>query len=287
MGLRERISHLLKRRRKYRQAPLRAAAATEMLQILAVQQRIDALRHLRANANPLLAYGYKVFSQNDEDGIIHEICMRLELGEASTFLEIGVGDGSENNTLNLLLQGWRGVWLGGEPLAYSRLSERLLFEKCWITRENVVDIVHRKMQEHGIGTFDLFSLDIDGNDWHIAQSMLDADVAPKVFIVEYNGTFDAHADWVMPYEPTHTWDGSAYFSASLASYQRLLDQHGYFLAACNITGANAFFVKNEFRYRFPELPSAWRTIHMPANYLPYPYLGHPMDKRFFAELLSR
>lgn len=287
MGLRERISRLLKRRRQYRQAPLRAAAASELLQTLTVQQRLDALRGLHASTNPLLACGYKVFSQNDEDGIIRELCRRLELADSSTFLEIGVGDGSENNTLNLLVHGWRGVWLGGEPLAYARLSERLAFEQCWITRDNVVDVIRRKMNDRGLDAFDLVSLDIDGNDWHIAQRMLEAGIAPKVFVVEYNGTFDACAEWVMPYNAAHTWDGSAYFSASLASYRRLLDQHGYFLAACNVTGANAFFVKNDHKSKFPDLPGDWRSIHMPANYLPYPYVGHPVSKTFIAELLSR
>lgn len=287
MGLRDRISSLLRRRRQYRQAPLRTAVAAELSQTLQVQQRLDCLRGLHANNNPLLMYGHKVFSQNDEDGIIRELCCRIGLGDTSTFLEIGVGDGSENNTLNLMVRGWKGVWLGGEPLAYAHLSERLTFEQCWITRDNVVDIIHSKMHERSLDAFDLLSLDIDGNDWHIAQRILDAGIRPKVFIVEYNGTFDAHGEWVMPYNAAHTWDGSAYFSASLASYRHLLNQYGYFLATCNITGANAFFVKSDFRSAFPDIPDDWRAIHMPANYLPYPYIGHPVNKRLIAELLSR
>ncbi len=286
MGIREQLSRLLKRRRQYRQAPLRAAAATELLQTLTVQQRIDHLRVARGHTNPLLASGYKVFSQNDEDGIIQEICNRLKLGAGSTFLEIGVGDGSENNTLNLLTKSWKGVWLGGEPLAYARLCDRLDFEQCWITQENVVEILRRKMAEKTIGSFDLLSLDIDGNDWHIAKRILEEDIRPAVFVVEYNGTFDAYAEWVMPYDAAHTWDGSAYFSASLASYQRLLEKHDYFLVACNVTGANAFFVKKEFETLFTDLPADWHAIHMPANYLPYPYLGHPMTKKFIGKLID-
>lgn len=287
MTIRDRISLLLRRRRQYRQAPLQTALATELLQTLQVQHRIADLCSMHAKTNPLLGCGYKVFSQNDEDGIIRELCRRLELADAGTFLEIGVGDGSENNTLNLLVHGWQGIWLGGEPLAYAHLSERLTFEQCWITRDNVVDIVNRKRNERSFETFDLLSLDIDGNDWHIAQCVLEAGIAPKVFIVEYNGTFDAHGEWVMPYNQAHTWDGSAYFSASLASFQHLFYRHGYFLAACNVTGANAFFVKNDFRSEFQDIPDDWRAIHMPANYLPYPYLGHPTSERVISDLLSR
>ena len=58
-------------------------------------------------------YGFKVYSQNDEDGIIQEILNRI--GETSkTFVEFGVGNGLENNTLTLLLKGWHGLWIEGE-----------------------------------------------------------------------------------------------------------------------------------------------------------------------------
>lgn len=287
MGFREHISRLLKRRRQYRQAPLRSAAAAELQLTLAIQELVAQLRAAHAATNPLLAHGNKVFSQNDEDGIIREIAHRLKLGEGSAFFEIGVGDGSENNTLNLLAQGRRGVWLGGEPLAYHQLSPRLRFRQCWITQENVVGLIQAALAEGNIRQIDLFSLDIDGNDWHIAKTMLEAGIRPSVFALEYNGTFDAHSEWVMPYNPTHVWDGSAHFSASLASYHRLMAEHGYFLVACNVTGANAFFVKNEFKDRFTDLPDDWRAIYMPANYLPYPYLGHPVTPAFISELIAR
>ena len=41
--------------------------------------------------------GYKVFSQNDEDGIIHSIFNDIGI-ENKLFIEIGIGDGIENNT---------------------------------------------------------------------------------------------------------------------------------------------------------------------------------------------
>lgn len=287
MGIRDKISKLLRRRREYRHAPLFMASAAGMLQTLLTQQRLDDLKALSAKSNPLLAYGCKVFSQNDEDGIIHEICRRLNLGEAGTFLEVGVGDGSENNTLNLLVKGWKGVWLGGEPLSYNNLTDRLAFEHCWITRDNVGDIIQRNLPRIGRQSLDLISIDIDGNDWYIAQSMLSSGVRPSVMVVEYNGTFDPHTEWVMPYAEDHQWDKSAYFGASLAAFQRLFKSHGYFLAACNSTGVNAFFVKDEFRGMFPELPDDWRAIFMPANYHPYPYLGHPVTQRLIGSLISK
>jgi len=60
----------------------------------------------------LASYGYKVFSQFDEDGIIDEIFKRIGTTN-KTFIEFGVGDGTENNTIYLLLQGWKGLWIEG------------------------------------------------------------------------------------------------------------------------------------------------------------------------------
>jgi len=62
------------------------------------------------NADPkrLLRCGFKVYSQNDEDGIIQEIFKRIGTTNR-TFVEFGVETGVETNTTKLLLEGWRGL----------------------------------------------------------------------------------------------------------------------------------------------------------------------------------
>ena len=53
--------------------------------------------------NPLSARPRKYWSQADEDGILEEIFSRMELCDVTgTFIEFGVGDGSECDTLSLL-----------------------------------------------------------------------------------------------------------------------------------------------------------------------------------------
>ena len=59
------------------------------------------------------AFGFKVFSQTDEDGIIENIFSRIGTGP-KTFLEIGVQTGAECNSHYLLLKDWRGVWVEGK-----------------------------------------------------------------------------------------------------------------------------------------------------------------------------
>jgi hypothetical protein len=58
----------------------------------------------------LRRHGFKAFSQNDEDGISCEIFRRIGT-EQARFVEIGVGDGLENNTVFLLYQHWTGLWI--------------------------------------------------------------------------------------------------------------------------------------------------------------------------------
>ena len=58
----------------------------------------------------LLRYWHKVFSQQDEDGIIAEIFSRFGT-DTKYFLEIGVGNGWGNNTCTLLHVSWKGVWV--------------------------------------------------------------------------------------------------------------------------------------------------------------------------------
>ena len=67
-----------------------------------------------ADPKRLLRYGFKVYSQADEDGIIQEIFRRIGTTNR-TFVEFGVEAGVECNTAKLLLDGWNGLWIEAAP----------------------------------------------------------------------------------------------------------------------------------------------------------------------------
>jgi hypothetical protein len=76
-----------------------AAASLDALLQLELSREFERLRaELRETMpdNPA-AHGFKVYSQADEDGIIEQICLRLDKRRGS-FIEIGCGDGRENNS---------------------------------------------------------------------------------------------------------------------------------------------------------------------------------------------
>ena len=51
--------------------------------------------------------------------------------------------------------------------------------------------------------------------------------------------------WESEYNKNAVWDGSDNFGASLKSFQKMMENKKYKLVSCNITGANAFFIRED------------------------------------------
>ena len=79
----------------------------------------------------------------------------------------------------------------------------------------------------------------------------------------------------MDYNAENVWDGTDYFGASLASFCELLSRFSYTLICCNAaTGANAFFLRNEYISLFPEVPKEIGDMFVPCRYQLYERWGH-------------
>lgn len=207
-------------------------------------------------------FGYSVYSQNDEDGIIAEIFRRIGITN-HFFIEFGVQDGLECNSHFLLLQGWSGVFIEGSAEYCKQIQKnfetpirqgRLTLLNEFITAENINDLFV-KTQATAIKDIDLLSIDIDGNDYHIFKAI--HIINPRVIIIEMNAKFPPPAEWIMPYNPSHIWDGTDNQGASLESLTLLGKEKGYRLVATNINGTNAFFVRDDLcGDKFPQDCSA-------------------------------
>ena len=228
-----------------------------------------------ASANPLLRCGEQYFSQFDEDGILLEILRRLGMRQGR-FVEIGVGDGTENNTLILMAHGWSGLWLGGEALAWAPSGRRLTFRQMFVDADNV-------RAAAGGGPCDVFSLDIDGNDYHVAAVLVPV-LQPRVIVVEYNAAVPPPVCFVMPYEPAHRWDGTMWFGASLAAWADLFAPQGYAAVCCSYQGSNAFFVRVADLDRFADVPRELDAIYRPLSFFVPFRRGHAVSTRMLAEL---
>lgn len=223
-------------------------------------------------------YGYKVFSQNDEDGIIQEIFNRIGTTN-KTFVEFGIQDGLECNTHYLLFKEWRGLWIEGDPDYYKQIQNKfrpvikdnqLKVVNAFITKENINELFLQAGME---GEIDLLSIDIDGNDYYVFEAI--SVVAPRVVIIEYNAKFPPDCEWVMPYNKFHLWDGTDKHGASLKSLQILGEKKGYQLVGTNINGVNAFFVRKDLTNNLFPTPAKAQNLYNPCRLGIIHQNGHP------------
>jgi|JI6StandDraft_1071083.scaffolds.fasta_scaffold22799_3 hypothetical protein len=226
-------------------------------------QEYSRLRKEIADKQPqnLALAGYKVYSQTDEDGIIQAIFDRVP--NKGSFVEIGVQTGVECNSLLLLLKGWKGSWIEGNPdacrtiandLGASSVANRFRATNSFVTRENIVSLLENEMHFLGIEDLDFFSLDIDGNDLHCMKELLLGKITPKVVCVEYQGKFPPPVSATVTYAPNHVWDGTDYMGSSLQAFVDMFAEFGYRLLTCNIPGINAFFVRGDQAELFANIP---------------------------------
>ena len=218
----------------------------------------------------LLKYGFKVYSQGNEDGLLEEIFNRLNIRNPN-FIEIGSGNGTENNTHYLLLKGSKGIWIDSNKKNIKYINKHLesFLEKkklkvinAKINNKNIQNLISESEAFLDSYSIDLFSVDIDGNDYYILKSILDNNILPKVIVTEYNSKFPPNMEYV-PKLNTSSWKNDDHMGASLLSIQQLLKDR-YFLTVCTHTGVNAFFVKNEYKELFPKLKL--NELWQPPNY---------------------
>lgn len=234
-----------------------------------------------ADARRLVAHEHKAFSQNGEDGAIREIFRRIGT-QSRFFVEIGVGNGLENNTVLLLLQGWSGVWIEGAPKNCRSIRRQFREEiangqlkliEALATRHNVAELLAPVLQNRSV---DFLSVDVDRNTYHVWNGL--KDLKPRVATIEYNAMFPPHMHWVTSEAPDRWWNGSSYFGASLAALTALGDSFGMNLVGCDLTGTNAFFVaKEECGERFLA-PYTAENHYEPIRY----HLQRPMHGYFRA-----
>jgi hypothetical protein len=235
-------------------------------------------------------HGFKVFSQFDEDGIIERIFSLI--GEGSrTFIEIGCGNGLENNSHYLLLKGWRGNWLDGSPIFVEDIRRSLgglSFARLEVTRamvdmDNAAQWARMALARLNIARVDFLSLDIDGNDVHVLAEVV-AGCNPRVICVEYNAKFPPPLAMCMPYHAKHTWTGDDYHGGSLQAFVDLLEGR-YRLITCNLSGANAFFCNADEAGAFRPYDAA--SLYQPARYHLIPASsGHPPTLKWLADSLQ-
>ena len=233
--------------------------------------------------NSLLHYGYKMYSQNEEDGIIQEIFNRIGTTN-KLFVEIGVEYGHECNTRALLLKNWKGVWIDAREQCINHIntnlnklidSKILTAVNSFVNKDNIEHVI-KDFLPNGTNEVDLFSLDIDSYDAHLFPYA--KCINPRVIIAEYNGKYPIDVNISVEYDPTQFWDYGDYIGASLAYLNDVFVKMNYTLVGCDVNGVNAFYVRNDLikdnmfdrpgdmKYHFK--PAMYHLTVLPAGHDP-------------------
>jgi hypothetical protein len=212
-------------------------------------------------------------SQFGEDGILGKIFEILPETDKWA-VEFGAWDGIHcSNTRNLILeQKYNAVWI--EPV-----KER--FEQL---KKNYADFPGQEMvyingfvgftSEDGLDSllkdtpipknFDMLSVDIDGNDYHVWKAS--SEYKPKVVVIEFNPTIPESIEFVQPPEP------SVMQGCSILSLVKLGKKKGYELVCA--TTCNAIFVDKIYFHLFGIADNSPEAIRQDRRNLTYLFCGY-------------
>ena len=147
-------------------------------------------------------------------------------------VDIGAADGSRQSNTKLLEQvsNFRRIMFDIAPGSPDVIEQN-------VTAENVNGI----LEDHNVpDDFDLFSLDIDGNDYWIWKALK---YTPRVVVMEYNHSLGFQESKTIKYNPHHRFNNNQYYGASAVALMKLGSSLGYKCIARSAT--NMIFVKDE------------------------------------------
>ena len=168
------------------------------------------------------------------------------------FIEIGF-DFFENNSLNLFKKSNKGLMIDGS------------FEKCFLLKyiikifypfkniKVVNSLVYKENINNLINThflndeIDLLSIDVDGIDYYLLEKI---NIKPKLICIEYNHWFGSEQSVTIPYDKNFIWNRDYYSGASLLALTKLAKIKNYHLIATDSSCTNAFFIHNDYKYKF-------------------------------------
>jgi hypothetical protein len=229
---------------------------------------LEYSRFRAANQNPytdIRDAGFRQYSQFEEDGIILFLLTMIGFGPRKV-VELCAGDGTECMATNLVLNhGFEGFLFDGDEgnvgrgrRFFQRRKDSFLipptFEQSWITKDNVNELLKNVGAS---GEVDLFSLDIDGNDYWVWQAI--EEIRPRLCVFETHDIIPSHLSLTIAYDPAFSYLSKPpaerdHRGVSLLAMTKLARARGYRLIGAHKHGFNAFFLRNDLGAElFPEV----------------------------------
>ena len=174
-------------------------------------------------------------------------------------VELGAWDGRYlSNTHRLMDEdGWSGVFIEADSDRFRELQATYRGNERAVCLNALARFHGSETLDDLLGStpipedFDLLSLDVDGNDYHLWSSL--KRFRPRLVVVEFNATIPNDVDWVQEADP------DVHHGSSLAAFVRLGRDKGYELVATS--DFNAFFVRAEYLELFGIEDNSIDAIH--------------------------
>jgi hypothetical protein len=263
-------------------AALPSASRAQFLSLSEIGRRLGGDVPTGGTALDLALYELRVFSQNGEDGVLAEI-IRRSGAPGRFFVEFGAFDGVENNCALLAdVLGWGGLYMEGGDARYTQLANkyspnpRVRTARAMVTPGNVEAL----FSKNGVPPEpDVLSIDVDGGDYWIWEAL--QTFRPRVVVIEYNSALEPGRRLVQP--RVHPgWDGTTWYGASIEALDSLAASKGYRLVHCDLSGSNAFYLRDDLP---GDYPAPEEVVRRRSNFWLLG-LGHRPDKlkRNFVDL---
>lgn len=211
----------------------------------------------------LLEHRRKVQSEHGEDGIIEKIFEVIGV-ESKWCVELGALNGKKDSNVWHLLKekGWSGVLIEADQTYFEKLvreyadNPKVHALNAFVSFEGDSSLDALFTKTPMPKEFDILSLDIDGNDYHLWKSL--SVYRPRVLIIEFNPSIPDAISFVQPR------DMSVYQGSSLRALVELSTSKGYELIAVN--EGNAFFVLKELFPKFGIADNSVDALHTDHHY---------------------
>ncbi len=219
----------------------------------------------------LNSYTRKVTSQYGEDGIIAKA---LEvIGRADNWcVEFGSWDGRKcSNTYNLIeAKGYSAVLIEASAKRFVNLKENFRHNDKVICLNEFVGFDSADGLDVILGRteipkdFDVLSIDIDGNDYHVWEAV--KEYRPKVVVIEFNPTIPKTVEFVQ------RRDFGVTQGSSLLSISKLSKSKGYELVA--VTKNNGIFVDSKYFGLFGIEDNSLEALWTDESFITHIFCGY-------------
>jgi hypothetical protein len=219
----------------------------------------------------LLDFASKTFSQNGEDGVLWK-CLELLPARDRWCVEFGAWDGKYLSNVRRLIEqaDYSAVMIEADKSKFRELVTNYSDNKkvkplnayVGFSGENRLDAL---LEPIGVPKdFDVLSIDIDGNDYHVWQAL--QRYRPKLVCIEFNPTIPTEVAFVQPA------DACVNQGCSVLSLFQLAKEKGYELIA--VLPLNAIFVDARYFSRFEIADNRPATLRQDASAITWMFFGY-------------